>query len=470
MITPAPHSCFTDTSRRLKSAALLLSLSLLGGCEYLKDAAIAERYVAKNICTGIFVSGYQQQKLINDYILPMMPPAAPYWKITVDHEAKSVHVADKIFGERFAADALYQPPLGCVLQFDRSAELLRNAVPPAHPSASLPAAEWPLGELTAAEQPGVDYPALERAVDEMFAETPDNKKQTTAVLVIYNEKLILQRYAPGVTADTAVKGYSASKGVLGAVVGAAYDQGLIELDSPAALPQWQGTAKAAITLRHLLHMQSGLQHQEIALGANNDQGQVLYGVTHPADLAASKPLIHEPGSRFNYSSGDSSLVSHLLQQAVGGRDALYRFYKQNLFEVAGMHRALFEQDTDGYINGAEGALLTPQEWARMAWLYVNEGRIGGRQVLSEEWVRLARTPSAAEPDYGFFIPLNTTLSQWPALPQDSFEFIGAMGQHIVGIPSRKTVIVRLGFTYDLNLVDVNQFGAAILQALPASSQ
>lgn len=451
----------------VNSLLAVTSAILLSGCDYLKDAAIAERYMAKNICTGLFVSQFPEQTLVQDYILPMMPPVKPYWNIRIDRDQKTVHVSDKIFGETYAADAIYQPPLGCVLAFNHPTETLRQAVPAGINANYDSTQAWPQGDqLFPAQIAGVNYDGLTQSVDDMFTDTADKKIQTVAVLVVQDEKLIMERYAPTTTKNTVIKGFSASKSALGAVIGAAYDKGLIQPEAATGIRQWRGTVKQNISIKNLLQMASGLKHSEIAVGKNNDQGHVLYGVPHPADAAALEPLINSPGDVFNYSSANTALLSQIVQDAVGGRDELYKLYRNDLFLPAGMHSARFENDTTGYISGAEGALMTAQDWARLAWLYLNNGQIMGTQVLSQNWIQFTRTPSSAEQDYGALLVLNTTQSQWPDLPADSFEFIGAMGQHVVGIPSRKTVIVRLGFTYDLEKVDVNQFAAAILANLP----
>ena len=75
---------------------------------------------------------------------------------------------------------------------------------------------------------------------------------------------------------------------------------------------------------------------------SSDVIEMLFGAARAdvAAFAASKPLAHEPGAVFNYSSGTSNIVSRLACDAIGGEpDDVTRFLHERLFGPIGMTSA-----------------------------------------------------------------------------------------------------------------------------------
>jgi CubicO group peptidase (beta-lactamase class C family) len=97
---------------------------------------------------------------------------------------------------------------------------------------------------------------------------------------------------------------------------------------------------------------------------------------------------------------------------------------------------------------------TARDWARLGQLYLDDGVASGRRILPEGWVRYSTTPTPRAPRgrYGAQIWLNAgepsrpERRDWPHLPPDTFAFNGFEGQHVIVIPSRQAVIVRLGLS------------------------
>src|SRR5260370_36263757 len=73
---------------------------------------------------------------------------------------------------------------------------------------------------------------------------------------------------------------------------------------------------------------------------------------------------------------------------------------------------------------------------------LNHGKWGNRQIVSEEWLKDAVTPSEHGPDYGYLWWLNTQQKQWPSGPASSFAAIGAGSNTIWGDPDHDIVFVR----------------------------
>jgi len=71
-----------------------------------------------------------------------------------------------------------------------------------------------------------------------------------------------------------------------------------------------------------------------------------------------------------------------------------------------------------------GLWINSEDLARFGLLILDHGNWNGKQLVSEQWLRDATTPSAHGPDYGYLWWLNTKRQQWPSAPASSFAAIG----------------------------------------------
>jgi len=414
------------------------------------------------------VSGYDEDLLVNDYVTSIVPQLKFIWNINIDQQGKQVTVSDKIFKQRHQALSIYREGLGCVNQRDETVEELRNQVDFPLMGKILLNKPWPYG-WTGVDASSVSEGALlelSMLLDQEFI-NPDGKvKHTTGVAIVKDGRLIMERYAGGLTSHAAVKGFSMSKSLVNAVGGILYDKGVLDLDAPLAFDEWQGSDKALITFRHLAHMSSGLKYTERAIGNDNDQGLLLYGKQQPFDFMSEKSLVATPGELYNYSSGDNLLAARELQNLMGGMASSYRVIRNELFHKIDVTTALIEHSGDGYMLAPESLMLSVRDWARFGWLYGNRGRWGDEQVLSEEWMDYSLAPADTNGSYGAFLWLNTGQWFFEDLPEDTIAFVGALERYVIIIPSLDIVVVRVGFSHDRDTVDINAFVKRIVDVLP----
>ena len=85
---------------------------------------------------------------------------------------------------------------------------------------------------------------------------------TLAEVVVRRGEVVHELYGPDTDAGTTLISWSTAKSVVQALVGIAVGQGRLELDAPAAVPEWEHDERRAITLRQLLNMRSGLRFVE----------------------------------------------------------------------------------------------------------------------------------------------------------------------------------------------------------------
>jgi len=243
-------------------------------------------------------------------------------------------------------------------------------------------------------------------------------------------------------------------------------EGKLKLDDPAPVPGWAGTEKQKITLRHLLHMASGLEVNE-DYGGFSDVTQMLYKESNQYAYAVNQPIVRPPYTEFKYSTAESNRLAAAIQAQVGGtqQDA-YDFYEQRLFHAIDITSAIIEFDATGHFVGGAYGYMTARDWARIGQLYLQKGQWKDTRVLSEDWVAFATSPSPVADYYGAQLWLNTNGQRWQNVPYDAYAMVGHQGQRVVVIPSRKLVVVRTGVTEDRQLQ--NQVMARLLEGVIAA--
>ena len=328
---------------------------------------------------------------------------------------------------------------------------------------------WPFGSggKPALDVYGVDYDAIETAFDEEFAEPPSGRKNTVALLVVYDNYLIAERYQDSIDAFAPLKGYSMSKSLINGVMGVLQQQDIMDISDTTGLAEWQNDSRANITIEQLMRMESGLQYTERAMGNDNDQGRLLYGDQAPTDYAIARAAERDPSTGFNYSSGDNVILARAIQNKLGGSpQAAYDLYKTEFFDRIDAVTALVEHDVNGTFLSAESVFLSARDWARFIQLYMNNGEWNGEQILTEEWVSQSLIPSKFDERYAANIWVNTNQEAFPGLPEDTIAFYGAMERFVLAIPSRKAIVVRMGYSHNRESVNISEFAAKILEALP----
>ena len=239
-----------------------------------------------------------------------------------------------------------------------------------------PTLDWPPGHLPT----GVDIDGL---IEEAF--DPDGPlHETFAVVVIHRGRLVFERYAgllpqwdkPGkpVVRETPLLSWSMAKSMLHAVVGMLVDEGRLVLDAPAPVPAWSAPddPRHAITLQNLLDMRDGLAFNEsYEEPETSDVMAMLFGrgQSDMAAFAADRPLAAPPGTRFNYSTGTSLIVSSMVARVLGPGEPYRAFLDSRLLGPLGMRTATVTFDEAGTWVAGSYAYATARDYARFGLLY-----------------------------------------------------------------------------------------------------
>lgn len=179
--------------------------------------------------------------------------------------------------------------------------------------------------------------------------------------------------------------YSASKSFTSCAVGLAVKEGLISLEEKLTdcfaddLPETVGDNLRKATVRDLLTMHLGQ-----ATGSLMGVQRPKYEEDDWVKLALSIPFTDEPGTKFVYNNAGPYLAGILVQRRAGCD--LVSYLMPRLFKPLGIKRPVWETDPLGNTFGAGGLMLTLGELHRLGLLYLQKGKWGNRQILTEEWV------------------------------------------------------------------------------------
>jgi len=295
--------------------------------------------------------------------------------------------------------------------------------------------------LAAIAIPAVDTHAqparLEPAPQTRVLERTKDLPRLRSLLISIDGELVAERYFNGARAAHAANLKSASKSILSALIGIALDRGYLKSVHesvgkffPEHLAGADDAKKNTITIEDLLTMRSGLE------GTSN----VNYGrwvqsgnwVRH----VLTQPLIHEPGGRMIYSTGNSHLLSALLTKAT--KMSTFEFARRYLADPLGVPITAWVRDPQGIYFGGNEMHWTPRGMLAFGELYLRGGRFGKKQVVSESWVKesvkaRARSRwSGREYGYGWWIDSfggHPTYYAW-----------GHGGQFIFVVPTLKLVV------------------------------
>jgi CubicO group peptidase (beta-lactamase class C family) len=360
--------------------------------------------------------------------------------------------------------AIYRTGIGCTLVNEYSEDSIRHqhfSIPPA-PVQNTDTIAWPYGDKTTDSLPAnINKALLQQAIDNTIQAKSKNGKPglTRAVLVVYDGQLIGEQYALGFNKQTVQIGWSMTKSLTAAMIGVLVQQGKLNVNAPAPVPEWAGTPKQTITLKNILQQSTGLDFIE---DYNNpsEATNMLFKRADMGGYTASLSLKYTPGSQWYYSSGNANILSRIIRQTVG--DAGYSsFPYQSLFHKINMYSLVLEPDASGTYVGSSYSYATARDFARFGLLYYNNGKWKGEQLLPENWVKESIQPASSDTlhHYGYQLWLNgypgkdSTHHLFPDVPNDLYFADGWGGQNIYIIPSKKLIVVRLGVrTIDDNLL------------------
>ncbi len=302
--------------------------------------------------------------------------------------------------------------------------------------------------------------------------------RVAALLVLKDGAVVAEDYELGQRPGDHWVSFSVAKSVSSTLVGIALAEGHIKsLDDPLSryLPALAEGGYADVTVRNVLQMASGVAWSETYTDPGSDRRKVLdlQLKAQPGEILKYMAALRKagpPGSRFNYSTGETFVIGALLEAATGR--SLADYASATLWRYAGM-----EGDASWWVEAAggtgaagSGLGMSLRDFGRFGQYVLEDGRVGGRPTVPDGWFAAATQPQAVggRPiDYGYL--------WWPVPAGDpmhrgAFEADGIFGQHVYINPAERLVIVVLSARpkpTGADVVDDHDFYAAVARALKA---
>lgn len=285
--------------------------------------------------------------------------------------------------------------------------------------------------------PTFDYAGKTWTVDDYMA-----AYKVSGILVLKNGQIVLERYAMGRKPQDRWTSFSVAKSVTSTLVGAAIKDGKIAgLSAPITdyVPELKGSAYDGVTVRQLLMMSSGVKWNEDYVDPNSDVAQstqlkVEPGVNPLVRYMSRLPRAHEPGTTFNYNTGETDLVGIMVSNAVG--KSLADYASEKLWKPYGMGRdAIWMVDPGNRERGGCCISMTLRDYGRVGQFILDGGMARGKPVLPDGWVAAATSTQITNgipTGYGYF---------WWMRPYGSYQAVGIFGQSIDTFREDRIIVV-----------------------------
>ena len=269
---------------------------------------------------------------------------------------------------------------------------------------------------------------------------------TVAFLIIRNDSLLFENYYDGYKHESIVPSFSVAKSFTSALIGCAIDDGYIKsVNEPITnyIPELKENGFDKVSIRHVLQMTSGLDFNESYYNPFGDAATFYYGRTLRKSIAKMK-LEEEPGTSFEYQSGNTQLLGLILERALKMK-TITQYLQEKIWTPLQMESNAswsIDKKKDGLEKTFCCLNSTAIDFAKFGRLYLNKGNWDGKQIVSKSWVEESTkldTLDGSVPYYQY--------QWWSARPGEDFFAEGILGQFIYVYPKKNLIIVRLGSSY-----------------------
>lgn len=266
--------------------------------------------------------------------------------------------------------------------------------------------------------------------------------RTVGVLMIKNDSILFEKYWDGYSDSSLSGSFSVAKSITSILIGAAIKEGKIKsVDQPVGdfLPAFAIGDKAAVKIKDLLTMSSGTNWNESYWNPLAVTAEAYYG-SDLVETATEVKMDTQPGTLHKYKSGDTQLLGLILEKVTGKK--LSEYAAEKLWQPLGAsHDALWSTDSE---NGNTKAFCcfntNARDFARIGKFMLDSGKINGVPVIDSAYWKQSITACNIKDEkgleciyYGY---------QWWLDPQhpEIFYARGILGQYIIAIPSKKSLL------------------------------
>ena len=269
------------------------------------------------------------------------------------------------------------------------------------------------------------------------------ENNTVAFLIIKNDSIQYEKYWDNYNQNSIVPSFSMAKSITSILIGCAIDDKLIQsVNEPITnyIPELKENGFDKVTIEHVLQMTSGLKFMESYYNPFGEAATYYYGTNLRKAITKMK-LKTEPGTKFEYVSGNTQLLGLVLERALKNK-TITSYLEEKIWKPLEMEYDA-SWSLDRKKNGLEKTFCCinarARDYAKIGRLYLNKGKWNGKQIVSESWVEQSTKIDTTNGSVGFY------QYQW-WLPSKNGEFMahGILGQFIYVHPKKDLIIVRLG--------------------------
>ena len=265
---------------------------------------------------------------------------------------------------------------------------------------------------------------------------------TVAYIVIHKDTIIAEKYYKGYSSNSSSNSFSMAKTLVSMMMGKALELGYINsLDDKVVdyIPELKGEFASDVRIIDLATMTSGLDWDE---GTSDPFSPVAkqYFVSDVEELMLNQPIIEKPGEKNHYSSGNTQLLSILIERASGIKTD--KFFGDEIWsKINPDNDAYWQVDSKkrGNIKSFCCFHSNARDFSRLGKLYLNYGNWNGNQIIDSAFVKSSMKPFLDDFDaYGIGLWLKKHKELNVSLMS------GHQGQYVIMIPEKELIITRLG--------------------------
>ena len=282
--------------------------------------------------------------------------------------------------------------------------------------------------------------------------------------------------------DRADLTFSIAKTYLALLAGVAHDRGLLlDVHEPVRVRVpgigFEEGRNTRVTWAHLLQQTSEWEGAVFGVPDQADRYRIVqFQGTEAAGKKGDPRSLQTPGTYWEYNDVRINRMALSLLQV--WQKPLPRVLKDEIMDRIGasdswQYHGYFNSGTvikgkrvesvSGGTRWGGGLWINTRDEARFGYLFLRRGQWKGKQIISANWIRMATTPAAIGPDYGYLWWLNTQRKQYPSAPASSFAALG-YGSNTIWIDSAHDLIVVWRWHQDKS---ADEFFKRILAAVKA---